>query len=88
MDGQLPTQYITRTLAAKPGAKSPLWESFVLDACDGDKEMVDALQVWTASAMLIGNPRTPNTHPVTVTAQTGKSTFLKVVQTAMGRLCR
>ena len=83
VDGQLPTQYITRTLAAKPGEKSELWESFVLDACDGDKEMVDALQVWTASAMLVGNPE-HRTHILYGDGATGKSTFLKVVQTAMG----
>ena len=83
VDGQLPTQYITRTLAAKPGAKSPLWESFLLEACDGDKDMVDALQVWTGSAMLIGNPE-HKTHILYGDGATGKSTFLKVVQTAFG----
>ena len=83
VDGQVPTDYITRTLAAKPGTKSPLWESFLLEACDNDQDMVDALQVWTGSAMLIGNPG-HRTHILYGDGATGKSTFLKVVQTAMG----
>ena len=83
VDGQVPTQYITRTLAGKPGAKSQLWETFVLDLTDGDQEMADALQVWTGAAMLVGNPE-HRTHLLYGDGSTGKSTFLKVVQTALG----
>ena len=83
VDGQTPNQFITRTLAGRPGPKSPLWESFVLEITDGDQEMADALQIWTASAMLVGNPE-HRTHILYGDGATGKSTFLKVVQTAMG----
>ena len=83
VDGQLPTQYITRTLAGKPGAESDLWTSFVLELADGDQEMADALQVWTGAAMLVGNPE-HRTHILYGDGATGKSTVLKVVQTAMG----
>ena len=83
VDDQAPTQYITRTLAAKPGPVSKLWESFVLDICDGDKEMASALQIWTSSAMLVGNPE-HRTHILYGDGATGKSTYLKVIQTAMG----
>ena len=80
---QAPTHYITRNIAVKPGPESKLWQSFVPDICSGDQEMADALQIWTASAMLPGNPE-HRTHVLYGDGATGKSTFLKVVQTAMG----
>ena len=48
--------YLTRHLAGMPGLESPLWLQFVLDLTDGDQEMADALQVWTAASLLKGNP--------------------------------
>ena len=83
VDDQVPTQYITRTLAAKPGTESKLWTSFVLDTCDGDQEMADALQVWTGAALMVGNPE-HRTHILYGDGATGKSTYLHAVQTAMG----
>ena len=86
-DRQEPSQYITRTMAAKPGGESKLWESFVLDACDGDKEMASALQIWTSAALMVGNPE-HRTHILYGGGATGKSTFLKVVMHAMGDYAR
>ena len=82
-DRQEPAQYITRTMASKPGTASKLWEQFVLDVCDGDAEMVSGLQLWTAASLLKGNPE-HKTHLLFGDGAVGKSTFLRVVQTAMG----
>ena len=68
--------YITRHLADAPGLISPIWASFVLDLADGDQEMADALQIWTAAALLKGNPE-HKTHILYGDGATGKSTFLK-----------
>lgn len=75
--------YLTRKMAAAPGRRSPLWESLVGGLTGGDTFMESALQVWMAAALLPGNVH-HKAHILFGDGNTGKSTFLKTIQHAMG----
>ena len=80
---QQATDYLTLSLAAVPTRPTALWTEFVSDLCGGDDSMAHGLQVWTAAAIIDGNPH-HKAHILYGDGNTGKSTYLKTVQAAMG----
>ena len=80
---QQATDYLTQSLAAVPTRPTALWTEFVSDLCGGDDSMAHGLQVWTAAAMIDGNPH-HRAHILFGDGNTGKSTYLKTIQAAMG----
>ena len=82
-EDQRPEDYVTRSMAAPPIGKSDLWQRFLHDLTGGDGEMEDALQVHTAAAMFPGNEH-HKAHVLYGDGNTGKSTYLKTIQRALG----
>ena len=80
---QLPTDYLTRKMAHGPKRTTRLWLDFLDSLTGGDLVLENALQVWTGAALLRGNDH-HKAHILFGDGRTGKSTFLKMVQTAMG----
>ena len=75
--------YLTKHMAAAPGAISIKWEQFLDELTNGDKEMVRGLQIWTGAAMMPGNAEAKS-HVLFGDGLTGKSTFLKTILAACG----
>lgn len=75
--------YLTRSMAAGPYGRSPLWQTFLDDLTGKDCELQEALQVWIATALLPGNTH-HRAHIAVGDGGTGKSTFLKTIVAAMG----
>jgi putative DNA primase/helicase len=70
-----------------PSAKSELWERFLLEAADGDEELIDFLQ------RSIGYSATGRTDEETLfiihgDAAAGKSTFLESIKSVLGDYAR
>ena len=80
---QLPTDYLTRKMAHGPKRTTRLWLDFLDSFTGGDLVLENALQVWTGATLLLGNDH-HKAHILFGDGHTGKSTFLKIVQTAMG----
>ena len=80
---QEPTNYITKKLACVPGEPTELWQDFLQELTGGDKALEDALQIWTASALLPWNIH-HKTHILFGDGSTGKSTYAKTIAAAMG----
>ena len=80
---QEPTDHITRSMGAGPDTPTDLWTGLIDGMTGGDVAMAEALQTWTAGALLEGNPQR-KAHILYGDGRTGKSTYLKTVQTAMG----
>ena len=75
--------YITKSLACEPRGHSQLWGQFLRETCGNDVDLEEGLQVWTAAAMLPGNVES-KAHIAYGDGATGKTTFLRTVQAAMG----
>ena len=80
---QYPHEYITKALACEPRGRSSLWGEFLRETCGNDVDLEEGLQVWTAAAMMPGNVES-KAHIAYGDGNTGKTTFLKTVQAAMG----
>ena len=80
---QYPHEYITKALACEPRNRSHLWVDFLRETCGNDADLEEGLQVWTAAAMMPGNAEN-KAHIAFGDGNTGKTTFLKTVQAAMG----
>ena len=80
---QYPFEYITKTMACEPRGRSRLWSQFLRETCGNDVDLEEGLQVWTAAAMMPGNIES-KAHIAYGDGNTGKTTFLKTVQAAMG----
>ena len=77
------TDYITKHMACEPRGRSRLWGEFLRETCGNDVDLEEGLQVWTAAAMLPGNVES-KAHIAFGDGATGKTTFLRTVQAAMG----
>ena len=75
--------YITKAMACEPRGRSGLWGQFLRETCGNDVDLEEGLQVWTAAAMLPGNVES-KAHIAYGDGATGKSTFLRTIQAAMG----
>ena len=80
---QYATDYLTKSMAARPGNTSSLWLDVIRDLTGGDKDYANGLQLWTADAMLPGNSQ-HKAHILYGDGGTGKSVFLKTIQAALG----
>ena len=80
---QEPEDYLTRALAATPGKTTRLWQDFLETLTGGDVLIENALKVWTAAALFDGNPH-HKAHILYGDGNTGKSTYLKTIQAALG----
>ena len=85
---QIPGDYLTKRMGAGCGVRLPhkasrLWSDFIVALTGGDILVEHALQVWTAAALLPGNPH-HKAHILYGDGGTGKSVFLKTIQAAMG----
>ena len=75
--------YISKAMACEPRGRSTLWGQFLRETCGNDVDLEEGLQIWTAAAMLPGNIES-KAHIAYGDGNTGKTTFLKTVQAAMG----
>ena len=80
---QYPHEYITKALACEPRGRSNLWGQFLRETCGSDVDLEEGLQIWTAAAMLPGNVES-KAHIAYGDGATGKTTFLRTIQAAMG----
>ena len=78
-----PADYITKTASATPFTTTALWKDFITELTGGDIMLENGLQTWFGLAMLPGNPH-HKAHILFGDGSTGKSTFLKTIQAAMG----
>ena len=78
-----PADYITKSAGASPFTTTGLWKDFLAELTGGDITLEDGLQTWFGLAMMPGNPH-HKAHILFGDGDTGKSTFLKTVQAAMG----
>ena len=78
-----PGDYLTKTAGATPFSTTGLWKDFLAELTGGDVTLEDGLQTWFGLAMMPGNPH-HKAHILFGDGSTGKSTFLKTVQAAMG----
>ena len=77
------SDYLIRSMAATPKPPTQLWKDFMVSLTGEDIMLEHALQVWTAAALLPGNPH-HKAHILYGDGNTGKSTYLKTIQAAMG----
>lgn len=77
------TDFVTKSMAATPTKQTDLWLNFLGAFTGGDKEYADALQIWTAAALLPNNAH-HKAHVLYGDGNTGKSTYLKTIQAACG----
>ena len=80
---QYPYEYITKHMACEPRGRSNLWVDFLRETCGNDVDFEEGLQIWTAAAMLPGNVES-KAHIAYGDGATGKTTFLRTIQAAMG----
>ena len=80
---QQPSDFITKSMAARPFRPTRPWLDFLESLTGGDTEVQDCLQLWTSLGLLEGNPWS-KAHILYGDALTGKSTYLEVIQAAAG----
>ena len=78
-----PSDYITKSTGVTPFEPTKLWMDFLTELTGGDMELEDGLQTWFGLAMLPGNPN-HKAHILHGDGNTGKSTILRSIQSAMG----
>ena len=78
---------ITKRVGAAPGGKSDVWERFLLEACEGDLEVVEFLQRWAGYA-LSGSTQEHTILFVHGPGGNGKSVFVDALRHAWGDYAR